>query len=61
MQVVYTRIASLDENFLDVPSTSRKNLVDEENIDINGNRWALHEKDSASFIEKNYNLRIMIL
>lgn len=64
LQVVYTRIASLDENFLDVPSTSRKNLVDEENIDINGNRWTLHEKDSASFIEKklqpsNYDIVVI--
>ncbi len=64
LQVVYTRIASLDENFLDVPSTSRKNLVDEENIDVNGNRWTLYEKDSASFIEKklqpsNYDIVVI--
>jgi len=52
LKVIYTRIASLDEAFADVPSTAKKNLVDEENIDINGKRWTLHEKDRASFIEE---------
>jgi len=52
IRIVYTRIASLDENFADVPSTAKKNLVDEDNMDINGKRWTLHYKDRASFIEK---------
>ena len=52
LKIIYTRIASLDENFADVPSTAKKNLVDEENIDINGTRWTLHVKDRASFIEE---------
>lgn len=52
MKVIYTRIASLDKEFADVPSTAKKNLVDEENIDINGKRWTLHEKDRASHIEE---------
>ncbi|MBM3706216.1 MAG: cysteine hydrolase [Actinobacteria bacterium] len=52
LKIVYTRIASLDENFADVPSTAKKNLVDEENIDAEGKRWTLHAGDRASFIEK---------
>lgn len=52
IMIVYTRIASMDRNFSDVPSTSKKNLVDEENVDINGKRWTLHEQDRASFIEE---------
>jgi len=52
LKVVYTRITSLDENFADVPSTAKKNLVDEDNIDTDGKRWTLHVSDRASFIEK---------
>ena len=52
LKVFYTRIASEDNNFSDVPSTSKKNLVDDENIDIMGKRWTLHKKDNASFIEE---------
>lgn len=51
IRVIYTRIASLDKNFADVPSTSKKNLVDEENIDKEGKRWTLSEDDEASQID----------
>ena len=33
-------------------STAKKNLVDEENIDADGNRWTLYVDDKASLIEK---------
>ncbi len=52
LKVVYTGIASLDENFVDVPSTTKKNLVDEENIVISSKGWTIHEQDKASFIEE---------
>ena len=52
MKVIYTRIASQDENFADAPSTAKKNLIDDENIDIEGNRWTLHINDHASFIDE---------
>ncbi|MCL4386338.1 MAG: cysteine hydrolase [Actinobacteria bacterium] len=52
MKVIYTRIASMDENFSDAPSTSKKNLVDDDNIDIEGKRWTLHFNDEASLIDE---------
>ncbi|MHB1347558.1 MAG: cysteine hydrolase family protein [Candidatus Humimicrobiaceae bacterium] len=52
LKVIYTRIASADENFADAPSTAKKNLVDEENIDIEGERWTLHIDDHASLIDE---------
>ncbi len=52
IKVIYTRIASTGENFSDVTSNAKKNLVDEENVDIDGKRWTLHIDDAASSIEK---------
>jgi nicotinamidase-related amidase len=52
LKVIYTRITSTNSSFADVPSTAKKNLVDEDNIDKNGKRWTLYSKDRASFIEK---------
>jgi len=52
LKIIYTRITSSNKNFADVPSTAKKNLVDEDNIDINGNRWTLYIEDNASFIER---------
>jgi nicotinamidase-related amidase len=51
-KIIYTRITSSNKNFADVPSTAKKNLVDEDNIDINGNRWTLYVEDNASLIEQ---------
>ncbi len=52
LKIIYTRITSSNKNFADVPSTAKKNLVDEDNIDINGNRWTLYIEDDASFIDQ---------
>ena len=52
LKIIYTRITSMHKNFDDVPSTAKKNLVDEDNIDINGSRWTLYIEDNASFIEQ---------
>jgi len=52
IKVIYTRIASQNKNFADAPSTAKKNLVDNENIDIDGKRWTLHLNDHASFIDE---------
>jgi biuret amidohydrolase len=51
IKIIYTRIASMDENFSDAPSTAKKNLVDDDNIDIYGKRWTLHFNDEASMID----------
>ena len=53
MKIIYTRIASLDENFSDAPSTAKKNLVDDDNVDIEGKRWTLHFSDDASLIDNS--------
>lgn len=52
LKVIYTRITSTNKSFADVPSTAKKNLVDEENIDTNGKKWTLYVEDNASFIEE---------
>jgi len=51
MKVIFTRIASLDKNFSDAAPTAKKNLVDDDNIDIYGKRWTLHIDDEASLID----------
>ena len=51
IRIVYTRIASQDKNFSDTPSTSKKNLVDDENIDKEGKRWNLFKDEDSSQID----------
>ncbi|MDD3520104.1 MAG: cysteine hydrolase [Actinomycetota bacterium] len=51
IKIVYTRIASQDKYFSDTPSTSKKNLVDDDNIDREGKRWTLFQDDDASHID----------
>lgn len=51
IKIIYTRIASQDRSFADTPSTSKKNLVDEENIDREGRKWTLFKDEDASQID----------
>jgi nicotinamidase-related amidase len=49
--VVYTRIAALNANLLDVPGLSRKVLA-EETRDVQGEQYHLHSKEHASRIDE---------